>query len=31
VNGIPLSGARSVEEFVQIIDRELARAAKDAS
>jgi protein-disulfide isomerase len=31
VNGIPLSGARSVEEFVQIIDRELARAAKEAS
>jgi protein-disulfide isomerase len=31
VNGIPLSGARSVEDFVQIIDRELARAAKEAS
>lgn len=31
VNGIPLSGARSVDEFVKLIDRELAREAKDAS
>jgi protein-disulfide isomerase len=31
VNGIPLSGARSLEDFVQLIDSELARGAAPAS
>jgi protein-disulfide isomerase len=31
VNGIPLSGARSLEEFEKLIDAELKRPAKGAS
>jgi len=31
VNGIPLSGARSVEEFVEVIEKELARAGGQAA